>query len=132
MDCVEDNLGVSNKISSFVLPLGATVNMNGTAPYECAAAIFLAQAYGLVEPEFMQVETTDGKGGPRRRVGHRGAVVCGAFGDADDVDLEAHATDVVLGDRNLDYGGVVDDGEGLGAFDAVAGDGDQALALGER
>ncbi len=47
MDCVEDNIGVSNKVSSFVLPLGATVNMNGTALYECAAAIFLAQAYGL-------------------------------------------------------------------------------------
>ncbi|MDH3363899.1 MAG: dicarboxylate/amino acid:cation symporter [Gammaproteobacteria bacterium] len=47
MDCVEENLGVSNKISSFVLPLGATVNMNGTALYECAAAVFLAQAYGL-------------------------------------------------------------------------------------
>ncbi len=47
MDCVEDNIGVSNKISSFVLPLGATVNMNGTALYECAAAMFLAQAYGL-------------------------------------------------------------------------------------
>jgi len=47
MDCVEDEIGVSNKISSFVLPLGATVNMNGTALYECAAAVFLAQAYGL-------------------------------------------------------------------------------------
>lgn len=47
MDCVEENVGVSNKISSFVLPLGATVNMNGTALYECAAAMFLAQAYGL-------------------------------------------------------------------------------------
>ncbi len=47
MECVEDNVGVSNKISSFVLPLGATVNMNGTALYECAAAIFIAQAYGL-------------------------------------------------------------------------------------
>jgi proton glutamate symport protein len=47
MDSVEDNIGVSNKISSFVLPLGATVNMNGTALYECAAAMFLAQAYGL-------------------------------------------------------------------------------------
>jgi len=47
MDCVEQNVGVSNKISSFVLPLGATVNMNGTALYECAAAMFLAQAYGL-------------------------------------------------------------------------------------
>lgn len=47
MECVEENAGVSNKISSFVLPLGATVNMNGTALYECAAAMFLAQAYGL-------------------------------------------------------------------------------------
>ena len=47
MECVEENVGVSNKVSSFVLPLGATVNMNGTALYECAAAIFLAQAYGL-------------------------------------------------------------------------------------
>jgi len=47
MERVEQNLGVSNKISSFVLPLGATVNMNGTALYECAAAMFLAQAYGL-------------------------------------------------------------------------------------
>ena len=46
MECVEDNIGVSNKVSSFVLPLGATVNMNGTALYECAAAIFIAQAYG--------------------------------------------------------------------------------------
>ena len=47
MESLEDNVGVSNKVSSFVLPLGATVNMNGTALYECAAAIFLAQAYGL-------------------------------------------------------------------------------------
>ncbi len=47
MDCIEKNAGVSNKVSSFVLPLGATVNMNGTALYECAAAMFLAQAYGL-------------------------------------------------------------------------------------
>ena len=47
MDSLEQNVGVSNNVSSFVLPLGATVNMNGTALYECAAAIFLAQAYGL-------------------------------------------------------------------------------------
>ncbi len=39
--------GVSNKTTSFVLPLGATVNMNGTALYECMAAMFIAQAYGL-------------------------------------------------------------------------------------
>lgn len=47
MDCVEKNAGVSNRTSSFVLPLGATVNMDGTALYECVAALFIAQAYGL-------------------------------------------------------------------------------------
>lgn len=47
MKCVEDNAGVSNRISSFVLPLGATINMDGTALYECVAAMFIAQAYGL-------------------------------------------------------------------------------------
>jgi len=47
MDCIENGVGVSNRVSSFVLPLGATVNMNGTALYECVAAMFLAQAYGL-------------------------------------------------------------------------------------
>jgi Na+/H+-dicarboxylate symporter len=47
MECVEKNAGVSNRISSFVLPLGATVNMDGTALYECVAAMFIAQAYGI-------------------------------------------------------------------------------------
>lgn len=47
IDCVENRAGVSNKTSSFVLPLGATVNMDGTALYECVAAMFIAQAYGL-------------------------------------------------------------------------------------
>ncbi len=47
MECVEQKAGVSNRVSSFTLPLGATVNMDGTALYECVAAIFIAQAYGL-------------------------------------------------------------------------------------
>ncbi len=47
MDCVEKNAGVSNRTTSFVLPLGATINMDGTALYECVAAMFIAQAYGL-------------------------------------------------------------------------------------
>ena len=47
MDCVEKRAGVSNQTTSFVLPLGATVNMDGTALYECVAAMFIAQAYGL-------------------------------------------------------------------------------------
>ncbi|MCD4665892.1 MAG: dicarboxylate/amino acid:cation symporter [Bacteroidales bacterium] len=47
MNAVEKNSGVSNKISSFTLPLGATINMDGTALYECVAAMFIAQAYGV-------------------------------------------------------------------------------------
>jgi proton glutamate symport protein len=47
MESLEKNAGVSNRTSSFVLPLGATINMDGTALYECVAAMFIAQAYGL-------------------------------------------------------------------------------------
>jgi len=47
LQAVEKNCGVSNKISSFTLPLGATINMNGTALYECVVVIFIAQAYGV-------------------------------------------------------------------------------------
>ncbi len=47
MKAVEDEDGVSNKIASFTLPLGATINMNGTALYECVAVMFIAQAYGI-------------------------------------------------------------------------------------
>ena len=47
LEAVENEVGVSNKITSFVLPLGATVNMDGTALYEFVAAIFIAQAYGV-------------------------------------------------------------------------------------
>ncbi|MCP5278067.1 MAG: dicarboxylate/amino acid:cation symporter [Thiobacillus sp.] len=53
MDCVEKRAGVSERTSSFILPLGATVNMDGTALYECAAVLFIAQAYG-VDLSFMQ------------------------------------------------------------------------------
>lgn len=44
---VEQRAGVSNRVSSFVLPLGATVNMNGTALYECVAVLFIAQMFGI-------------------------------------------------------------------------------------
>lgn len=47
MECIQKRAGVSKRTSSFVLPLGATVNMDGTALYECVAAMFIAQAYGL-------------------------------------------------------------------------------------
>lgn len=47
MNNVEKNAGISNRISSFVLPMGATVNMNGTALYECAGVIFISQVLGI-------------------------------------------------------------------------------------
>lgn len=45
--CTQENLGVSKNIASFVLPLGSTVNMNGTAIFYACAAIFISQAYGI-------------------------------------------------------------------------------------
>ena len=47
MKVVEEKVGVSNKIASFVLPMGATINMDGTAVFECAGALFIAQALGF-------------------------------------------------------------------------------------
>lgn len=47
LDAVEKNAGVSNKVTSFVLPMGATINMDGTALYECAGVLFIAQALGI-------------------------------------------------------------------------------------
>ena len=47
MERCEDHLGVSEEISSFVLPLGATINMDGTSLYQAVAAVFIAQAFGI-------------------------------------------------------------------------------------
>jgi len=47
MEVVEDNVGVDNEVSSFVLPIGATVNMDGTSLYQAVAAIFIAEAFGM-------------------------------------------------------------------------------------
>jgi len=46
MHCIQNNAGVSKRVSSFTLPLGATVNMDGTALYECIAVLFVAQVMG--------------------------------------------------------------------------------------
>ena len=47
MDCVRDNLGVSKETTSFVLPIGATVNMDGTSMYQAIAVVFLAQFHAV-------------------------------------------------------------------------------------
>jgi Na+/H+-dicarboxylate symporter len=47
MDCVRKRARVSGRVSGFTLPLGATVNMDGTALYECVAVLFIAQCYGV-------------------------------------------------------------------------------------
>ncbi|MEJ2217175.1 MAG: dicarboxylate/amino acid:cation symporter [Gemmatimonadota bacterium] len=47
MEAVTGNSKVSEKVANFVLPIGATMNMDGTALYECVAAIFIAQVYGF-------------------------------------------------------------------------------------
>ncbi|HEY8402431.1 MAG TPA: dicarboxylate/amino acid:cation symporter [Cytophagaceae bacterium] len=52
---VEKHLGVSKEVAGFVLPFGTTINMDGTAIYQCIAAVFLAQVYGLDLTIFQQV-----------------------------------------------------------------------------
>lgn len=60
LEAVENKSGVSNKISSFTLPLGSTINMDGTALYECVAAMFIAQIMGVeigLSGQFLLVAT---------------------------------------------------------------------------
>jgi len=47
LECAEENLGISKPVASFVIPLGSTVNMDGTALYQGVAAIFIAQVFGI-------------------------------------------------------------------------------------
>ena len=47
MERVEEHLGVEEEVTSFVLPIGATINMDGTSLYQAVAAVFIAQAFGM-------------------------------------------------------------------------------------
>lgn len=60
METAEEELGISKEVSSFVLPLGATVNMNGSALYKAVAVVFIAQVYGfpLGLPEYVTIVLT--------------------------------------------------------------------------
>ena len=60
MKCARENLGVSQSVSSFVLPLGATINMDGTALYQGVTTLFVAQAFGidLGMPEYITIIMT--------------------------------------------------------------------------
>ena len=61
IDCVEKRAGVSNKICSLVIPLGTSLNMAGSALYECVAAMFVAQSYGIdlsISTQILLVITT--------------------------------------------------------------------------
>lgn len=104
MTCVEERAGVSNRVSSFVLPLGATVNMDGTALYEIVAVLFIAQVYGAdlgiaqqIVVAFTALLASVGAAG----IPHAGTVmmvvVLGAVG------LPPHAVGLILAvDRVLD------------------------------
>ncbi len=52
METAEKKAGISNRVTSFVLPLGATVNMDGTALYEIVTVLFIGQLHSLVDPSF--------------------------------------------------------------------------------
>jgi len=60
MNCLEEKNGVDPKISRFVLPIGATINMDGTALYEAVAALFIAQMYGVTAslPQILAISIT--------------------------------------------------------------------------
>ncbi len=107
---VEQKVGVSNRTSSFVLPLGATVNMDGTALYECAGVIFVAQILGAdlsVTQQIMVVITALLASIGAAAVPSAGLVVIFLVLEA--VNLRGPEVDVIVGamlavDRPLDMG----------------------------
>lgn len=104
MTCVEDRAKVSNKVSSFVLPLGATVNMDGTALYEAVAVLFIAQAYrgdmALAEQVVVAVTALLASVGAAG-IPHAGLVMMAIVLQAVNLPLEAQGI-IIAVDRVLD------------------------------
>jgi proton glutamate symport protein len=104
MTCVEDRAHVSNKVSSFVLPLGATVNMDGTALYEAVAVLFIAQAYrgdmALAEQIVVAVTALLASVGAAG-IPHAGLVMMAIVLQAVNLPLEAQGV-IIAVDRVLD------------------------------
>jgi len=107
---VEERVGVSNRVSSFVLPMGATVNMDGTALYECAGVLFIAQVLGVdlsLSQQFVVVVTALLASIGAAAVPSAGLVVI--FLVLESVNLRGPEVDLIVGamlaiDRPLDMG----------------------------
>ena len=131
--CVEDRAGVSNRTSSFVLPLGATINMDGTALYEVVAVLFIAQAMPGFELSFVQQITVAftaliasvGAAG----IPHAGLVMMAIVLQAVGLPLEAQGI-IIAVDRVLDMCrtsvNVWSDSCGCAVIDRLGGSRDQA------
>jgi len=139
MTCVEERAGVSNRVSSFVLPLGATINMDGTALYEAVAVLFIAQAYAFGNPDFeltlaMQIQVaftallaSIGAAG----IPHAGLVMMAIVLQAVGLPLEAQGI-IIAVDRVLDMCrtavNVWSDSCGCAVLDRMEGDAEPAAA----
>ncbi|MBW2313766.1 MAG: dicarboxylate/amino acid:cation symporter [Deltaproteobacteria bacterium] len=105
---VHERVGVSNRVSSFVLPMGATVNMDGTALYECGGVLFIAQVLGVdlsISQQFVVVVTALLASIGAAAVPSAGLVVI--FLVLESVNLRGPEVDVIVGamlaiDRPLD------------------------------
>lgn len=103
--CVEENLGVDKRSANFVLPMGATINMDGTALYEAVAAIFVAQLIGMqmgIEQQFIVFFTATLAAIGAAGIPQAGLVTMVIVFNALDLPLELMALIIVV-DRPLDH-----------------------------
>jgi Na+/H+-dicarboxylate symporter len=132
MTSVENRAGVSNKVSSFVLPLGATVNMDGTALYEAVAVLFIAQAYNGDMPlasQLLVAITALAASVGAAGIPHAGLVMMAIVLQAAKLPLEAQGI-IIAVDRVLDMCrttvNVWSDSCGCAVLDRLEGNGEAA------